>query len=103
MNIFSYCLIFGLTYIYSVTAKVDIATCECVPFQSCKWSNETFALIQSTKEIQLKNLFRINICEPEKQQVWCCEDGKHPDNEEQLKELNDKLKSCNDNVSLVLH
>ena len=58
-------------------SNIDIETCNCRAYQSCKWSSESAIRISSgtqfSGEIQL---FKDNICNKETQFVWCCRNDK---------------------------
>ena len=52
---------------------IDIATCNCRAYQSCKWSSESAKRISSGTQFSgERRLFVDNICDKETQFVWCC-------------------------------
>ena len=56
--------------------NIDIATCNCRAYQSCKWSSESAIRISNGTQFPgEKQLFVDNICNKETQFVWCCRNG----------------------------
>ena len=63
-----------------IDSNIDIATCNCQSYQSCKWSSESARRISSgTQFFGEKQLFVDNICNKEAQFVWCCRNDKGED------------------------
>ena len=56
---------------------IDIATCNCRAYQSCKWSSESAIRISNGTQFPgEKQLFVDNICNKETQFLWCCRNDK---------------------------
>ena len=57
--------------------NIDIETCNCRAYQSCKWSSESAKRISNGTQFPgEKQLFVDNICNNETQFVWCCRNDK---------------------------
>ena len=82
MNFF-YCLCLLFLLQFSALSEgrpnlsdIDIATCKCQSYQSCKWSNESAKRITSGKQFPGEiQIFKDNICNKEAKLVWCCRNG----------------------------
>ena len=58
-------------------SDIDIATCNCQAYQTCKWSSDSAKRISSgTQSTEEKQVFVDNICNKETQFVWCCRNDK---------------------------
>ena len=83
MNFFYY---FSLLFLLQFSAlsegrpnlsDIDIETCKCQSYQSCKWSIDSSNRINSqTQFIGEKKIFKDNICNFTTQFVWCCTNSK---------------------------
>ena len=78
---------------------IDIATCKCQSFQSCKWSIESINRITSGTQFPGETqIFKDNICDPKTQFVWCCTNNK---GKEVLPAANQlRILKCHGNASL---
>ena len=57
-------------------SDIDIATCNCQAYQTCKWSSDSAKRISSgTQSPGEKQVFVDNICNKKTQFVWCCRNG----------------------------
>ena len=60
-----------------IGSNIDIATCKCQAYQSCKWSNESATRINSGTQFPGEiQIFKDNICIKQTKSVWCCRIGK---------------------------
>ena len=60
-----------------IGSNIDIATCNCQAYQSCKWSNDSAKRITTGTQFPgERQIFKDNICNKETQHVWCCTNGK---------------------------
>ena len=54
-------------------SDIDIATCKCQSYQSCKWSSDSSNRINSRTQFPgERQIFVDNICNFTTQFVWCC-------------------------------
>ena len=74
---------------------INIATCNCRAYQSCKWSSESAKRISSGTQFPGEvELFKDNICNKETKFVWCCRNNKGQEvvpNIDQLETLKNQI------------
>ena len=77
-------------------SNINIATCNCRAYQSCKWSSESAKRISSGTQLPgERQLFVDNICNKETQFVWCCRN----DNGEEVVPTIDQLATLENQIS----